>query len=899
MKIALPGFSAAFALMFACGHASSPAHAPPPPAPAPAPPGSVAATPPQAPELRLPTIVRPLHEDVDLTLDPASEDFHGKITTELDITQATPVIWLDANEITVDEATLNANGTLLVAKPITPKKDYLGLVFDRPLPVGKATLSISYRGKAHKDDGDGIYRAQETGDWYTFTQFEATDARQAFPCFDEPSFKIPWHLTLHAKKGLVALSNTPIEQTTDEANGMTATRFAETKPLPSYLVAFALGPFEAVDAGKTRSGAPIRIVVPKGRTGDVAYPVKATKRILDGLEDYFGTPYPYPKLDMLAVSVFNAGAMENPGLITWQQRLLLTKPQDMTRAREEGYATTAAHEMAHQWFGDEVTLAWWDDTWLNESFASWMEAKLIIQLEPTWDGEVDLVGVKSGVMGQDSLDSARQIRQPIKTANDITNAFDGITYEKGEAVLTMIERAITPDVFQKGVRLYLAKHAFGSATYDDFVGAMTEAAGKDLKPLFDSFVLQSGVPVVTVKLACKPGERPALELAQSRYKPTGSEIDPKRTWTIPMCVRWSAGGKTGRDCTTLATPTGTLALTAPSCPDWVLPNEGELGYYRMLPQGKLLDQLLAHVKQLTLPERVGVIGDVEGLVNSGDVQPSVALQLVADLSRDKSRHIVDASIGIVASIDEMVPDSLRKNYERLINKQYAARAHELGWTSRPGEDDNTKQLRPGLLSLVANLGRDPQLIKQATELTWKWTDDHKAIQPELVRTALHIAARYGDQKLFDRLHADAKKTTDREERGRLLGAMSAFIDPKILAQAMQVALSDEFELRESLGLLFGAFQEQKNRDTAYAFVETHFDEIANKLPAPYRAYLAFTFVGLCDADRKAEIVAFFKPKIDTYDGGPRTMTQAVEQLELCSAQKKARTPGVIAFLKKQ
>ena len=897
MKIAL----GSFALLFACGHASSPAHAPPPPPPSSgsdaAPP--VAAAPPEAPQLRLPTYARPLHEDVDLTLDPASEDFKGKITTELDITESKPVIWLNADEITVDEATLNANGQLLVPKAITPKKGYLGLVFDKPLSVGKATLSISYRGKAHKDDGDGIYRAQETGDWYMFTQFENTDARQAFPCFDEPSFKIPWHVTIHAKKGQMVLSNTPIEQATDEANDMTMTRFAETKPLPSYLVAFAVGPFEAVDAGKTREGAPIRIVVPKGRTGDVAYPVESTKRILEGLEDYFGTPYPYPKLDMLACSVFNAGAMENAGLITYRQSILLTKPQDVTRYTKEEYAETAAHEMAHQWFGDKVTMAWWDDTWLNESFASWMEGKLITQLEPTWDGDVEIVGVRSGVMGQDSLDSARQIRQPIVTHNDIANAFDGITYQKGEAVLTMIERAITPEVFQKGVRVYIAKHAFGNATYDDFVGAMSEASGKDLKPLFDSFVLQSGVPFVSVALKCDKGAPPTLELAQSRYKPTGSEIDPKRTWTLPMCVKWSAGGKIGHDCTTLASATGTLALTAKSCPEWVLPNEGELGYYRVKPEGKLLDQLLAHVKQLTLPERVGVIGDVEALVNSGDVQPSVALQLVQDLSKDKNRHIVDAGIGILAGIDDMVPADLRKNYERLINKQYAARAHEIGWVSRPGEDDNTKQLRPALLALVANLGRDPQLIKQATELTWKWFDDHKAIQPELVGTALHTAARFGDQKLFDKLHAEAKKTTDRQERARMLGGMAAFTDPKILAQSMQVAISDEFELRDALGLLFGGFQEPKNREAAYAFIKEHFDEIAKKMPAPYRAYLAFSFVGLCDASRKDEIVTFFKPKIDSFEGGPRVMTQAVEQLELCAAQKKARTPGIVAFLKKQ
>ena len=514
---------------------------------------------------------------------------------------------------------------------------------------------------------------------------------------------------------------------------MKATRFAETKPLPSYLVAFAVGPFEAVDAGKTRSGAPIRIVVPKGRTGDVAYPVKSTKRILDALEDYFGTPYPYPKLDMLAVSVFNAGAMENPGLITYppgaardQARGHDPQPRGSLRdhrrprdgapvVRRRGHARVVGRHVAERVIRDAG--------WRPRSSVSW---------SPTWDGDVELVAVRSGVMGQDSLDSARQIRQPIVTANDIANAFDGITYEKGEAVLTMIERAMTPAVFQQGVRTYLAKHAFGNATYEDFVAAMTEAAGKDEKPLFDAFVLQSGVPLVSVTLACAKGAPPTLQLAQRRYKPTGSEIDPKRTWQIPMCVRWGAGGKTGRDCTTLAAATGELALSAPSCPNWVLPNEGELGYYRTLPEGKLLDQLLAHTKALTMPERVGLIGDLEALVNSGDVAPGVALKLVADLSKDKSRHLVDASIGIVAGIDDMVPDALRPNYERLIKKLYQARARELGWHAKPGEDDNTKQLRPQLLGLVANLGRDPELIKQATELAWKWLDDHKAIQPELV-----------------------------------------------------------------------------------------------------------------------------------------------------------------------
>ncbi len=856
---------------------------------------------PKPPELRLATTVRPVRHRVELTIDPTKEEFTGTIGIDLDVTASTSVLWLNATDIKIDEAMFSVGGD--VGRPATPiytEKDYLGLVPQRPLEPGPISLRIKYRGKMTRNDGDGIYTAQEANEWYAFTQFESTDARKAFPCFDEPSFKAPWTISIHTKRDLVALANTQQVAETNEGTDGKLVKFAETKPLPAYLVAFAVGPFELIDAGKTRSGVPIRIVVPRGRTKDAAYPVETTRPIVDLLEDYFGTPYPYDKLDLVAVSVFNAGAMENPGLITYRQTLIVTKPEDMTLGHKKGFAVTTAHELAHMWFGDKVTLAWWDDTWLNESFATWMETKIIEQWKPDWDVAVEVVASKGGVMGSDSLDSARAIRQPIVTANDISNAFDGITYAKGEAVLTMLERHLGHDVFQKGVRDYLAKHAFANATYDDFVGAMTAAAGTDLKPIFDSYVLQSGVPLVSFELSCKAGAAPTLALAQRRYMPTGSAIDPKRTWQIPICVRWGSGGKTGRDCTMLGSETGELALSAKTCPEWVLPNEAGLGYYRMLPKGELLTKLLARAsKVLTLPERVGLISDVNALVASGDVQKGVALALVESLSKEKSRHIVDASIGVIAGIDEMVPDALRPNYERLITKLYRARARELGWQSKKGEDDNTKQLRPELLSLVAGIGRDPELIKQAKALAWKWLDDRKAIQPELVGVALHVAARNGDQKLFDRLHADAKKSTDRVDRQRLLGAMGGFIDPKIVTQAMAIVLTDEFELREATSLLQGGFSEPRTRLTAFQFVKDNFDAITNKLPEPYRPYMAFTFVSLCDDTNKQEIEAFFKPRIEKLDGGPRVLAQALEQLSLCAAARKAQTPGVVAFLKRQ
>ena len=556
--------------------------------------------------------------------------------------------------------------------------------------------------------------------------------------------------------------------------------------------------------------------------------------------------------------------------------------------------------MAHQWFGDLVTMAWWDDTWLNESFASWMEGKIVNAWKPEWDLGVDLVGTKLAVMHSDSLDSARAIHQPIETASDISNAFDGITYEKGEAVLTMLETRIGPDVFQKGVRSYLAKHAWGNATYDDFVGAMTDAAGTDLHPVFDAFVKQSGVPVVGFELKCDKGGSPALAMSQRRYAPIGSSMDTKRTWQVPVCVRWGVGKDSGRDCTTLGGETGELALSAKKCPDWVEPNEGGLGYYHMAPTGKLLDSLLARANTvLTVPERVGLIGDVNALVTSGDIDNGKALALVASLAKDQSRHIVDASIGIVGGIAEMVPEELRPKYEKLILRLYQARARELGWHSKPNEDADRKELRPTLLAMVAGEANDPVLAAEASKLAWKWLDDHAAVEPELVGTALAVAAQHGDQKLFDRLHADAKKTSDRSERGRLLGAMGDFEDPKIVAQAMQLVLTDEFELRESLGLLQGGFANRHTRTAAYAFVKEHFDAITDKLPSQYRPYMAYTVVALCDDAKKPEIDAFFTPKIEKMDGGARIMKQALEAMSLCAAQRKAQSPSVVAFLNKQ
>jgi alanyl aminopeptidase len=859
-----------------------------------------AAEEPRPPALRLPGGARPLRYDVDLTIDPAREDFAGTIVAELELAAPTRVVWLNAEEIAVEAATFEAGGATAAARAITRDKHFLGLVVERSLPAGRARLTIRYRGKAHRDDGNGLYTFQEAGAWYAVTQFAPTDARQAFPCFDEPAYKVPWRLTLRTRKELVALANTPIESEQEGPDGMKTVRFAETRPLPSYLVAFAIGPFEFVDAGKTRGGAPIRVVVPRGHIQEVAYPVKATRPLVDLLEDYFGIPYPYEKLDLVAVPVLNVGAMENPGLVTFRQGALLTRPGEETLGSRQAYAAIAAHELAHQWFGNYVTLAWWDDVWLNEAFASWVGAKIVARWQPAWDASVERVARKVRVMVLDSLAAARAIRQPIADEGDIFNAFDDITYEKGPAVLSMIERWTGAETFQRGVRAYLARHAWGNATYADFAGEISAAAGQDLRPVLDSFVLQSGVPFVSFELRCERGAPPRLALGQERYRPLGSRIDPRRTWHVPVCVRWGAGAASGRDCAMLDAEAAELPLSAKACPDWVLPNEAGAGYYHMRLGGELLDRLLARAPRvLALPERVALVGDVNALVASGDAQIAAALGLVEALAKDRSLHLVETSIELVAGLDEMVPAELWPSYERLIRRLFGARAAALGWQVQRREPDDARRLRPALLSLVAGVGRDPALGRQATALAWKWLDDRKAVDPSVVGAVLAVAAGRGDQPLFDRLFAEAKRTSDRTERARLLDALGSFVEPKLAGQAMALMLTDQFDLREALGLLQGGFQHAATRELAYRFLVEHFDAISGRLPPMYRPSLALSPSSLCDDARKAEVEQLFRPRLEKLDGGPRVLAQALEQLSLCAAAKRAQTPGVVAYLRKQ
>src|SRR5262245_39244885 len=425
------------------------------------------------------------------------------------VRQRWSVIWLHGRRLTIKRPAAT-RGTSEAGLTATRSGDEL-LAFRAatPLDPGEWTLAIDYSGVYDELNTTGAFKQTVRGASYIYTQFEALYARRVFPCFDEPDSKVPWKLTLDVPAQLVAVSNTPVVREAALGSGRKRLEFAAAKARPSYLIALGVGTFDIVDGGRTARGTPVRVITMKDRAREAAWAAKTTAKLIDLLEEFFGSPYPYEKMDMLTIPVtVGFGAMENVGLITFTETSMLLDPRRAAKEREYAWIFIAAHELGHQWFGDLVTMKWWDDIWLNEGFANWVERKISAKFEPKWHEELAEVAGRNLALEADSLVSARQIRQPIVTPDDILNAFDGITYNKGASILNMFEGYLGPEVFLRGVREYVKAHTFGNATSSDFAAAISKASGKDVTAAFATFLEQPGAPEITATLACDKGQPP-------------------------------------------------------------------------------------------------------------------------------------------------------------------------------------------------------------------------------------------------------------------------------------------------------------------------------------------------------------------------------------------------------
>jgi alanyl aminopeptidase len=865
----------------------------PPPAPAPA-----------APEgIRLPRTFRPAAQRVWLTVIPSAPGFSGRTEIDGTLDSATDVVWLNAEALEVGAAAARVGTEEVRAEPVVRQDERMALRFPRALPAGPVTLLLEFRGTQFTQEDSGIFRQQSGGDWYAFTQFEETDARRAFPCVDEPAAKIPWELSLRVPVDLTAVSNTPVATETPAGEGMKEVRFRQSRPLPSYLVAFGVGPFEVKEARAAgRKRVPVRIVAPRGRAHEAAWAARVTPEILEGLEDYFGIAYPYEKLDVLAIPfTVQFGAMENVGLVTFRETLVLTRPEQDRVERRRAYPKVAAHQFAHQWFGDLVTAAWWDDIWLNEAFATWMETKVIERWAPAWGIAAERVEQRNEAAEADALVSARVIRQPVHTYDDVKNAFDSITYQKGASVLRMFEQWVGPETFRRGIQRYLQVHADGNATARDFLAAISEAAGRDVAPAFDTFLDHPGVPRVQASVRCGAGGA-TLELAQDRWLPAGSTGDGAGLWEIPVCTRWSTRGKEQSRCVMLDGPRVEVKLEERSCPDWVLPNAGYAGYYR-LQLDPAWRARLARSGKLSDAERVGLLGDTDALVRGGVIPRSEGLQLAARHAGSREHHVLEAAIRLATVREDFLSGRLGPAYAAWVRKVFGPHARALGFRPKPAEDDEVQLVRPSLAEFVARRGEDPVLIAEARSLTEAWLSQPRSVAPEVRSAVLTTASQLGGRDLHQAFTQRLDRTADVDSRDWLLEGLASTRVPGLLDDNVALATSGRLNPREISKLLVGGRWKEVappadsaiGRSRMLTGVDRTWDTLVTLMPRGGLSRFLALAGQSCSAEERAESERVFGPRAKSILGGPRRFALALEKLDLCVTQRTREVPELEKF----
>ncbi|MCC6192840.1 MAG: M1 family metallopeptidase, partial [Burkholderiales bacterium] len=743
------------------------------------------------PGLRLPRDVVPLAYDAKLTVDPGRDTFSGTLDITVRVLEPTDRVWLNAKRLAIHDAravALTAPGDEIPGNVVPGSDDVVGISLGRILPLGEVKLSLAYSGAIEGVSAIGLFRQQEGERWYAVTQFEPLDARRVFPCFDEPDRKATWQLTLVVPEGLKAFANMPVDKEQPGPPGWREFAFQRTPPLPSYLVAFAVGDFDVRDGGRHgQNSTPVSIVVPKGRESEAAYAAEHTGPLLVLAERFFGAPFPFPKLDLLAYPrpTFG-GAMENPGLITFGTYLILARPDERSPLFEQRFVGITAHEIAHMWFGDYVTMAWWNDLWLNESFASWLASRLAHEYRPDWPRGWRSIQ-RSKAIGTDRLPGARAMRQPIVEQGEVRGAFNRIVYAKGESVLAMFEQWLGPDKFREGVRRYLAKYPWGNATAEDFFAALA-SVDDAVVPAFRGFAERPGVPLLDVALDCSGA--PSLVLKQERYVPAGGTEPAKAAdhWVFPACFDFGDAAKGREICAVLREKVQRVALPVSACPQWVVANRSGIGYYLPRLSPALYAALPKADKVLSGADYESLLADLAELSESGVVGFEVTLPVAARLAASADARVASRAYALAGEVPLALVDAANgPRYAAWIRHQFGDRARELGWLPKPKEQPEALRLRDTVVMLVAVRGQDVALARKAQQLAQRWITHKSAIPPQARRTVLVAAARTSDGKdgdaLLDALRAVAAGSKDANERDDAYRALGSFREPALLARA--------------------------------------------------------------------------------------------------------------------
>lgn len=831
---------------------------------------------------RLGDDVRPLRQEVWLELDADRADYHGRTTIELRLERPMAAFRMHAQDIeivSVELAGRDFEGKLL------HRRDELGLVIlSAPMVLGEGRyrLSIEFRNE-FSAYGVGLYRVVQGGQGYIYSQMQAVEARKSFPCFDEPGFKYPWRFTVRAPEEYPVIHNTPA-QSEQLADGWRETVFAETRPLPSYLIALASGPFASVEIPEL--SVPGRIVLLPGQEPLARLAAEMTGPILAALEEYFGEPYPYEKLDFIAAADFWYGAMENPGAVVFRDRLLLVDAERASIGQRRTLARIIGHELAHMWFGNAVTMAWWDELWLNESFADWLGTQIADQVFPSLGIAAQVYADSIEPMRGDGRSSALPIRSDYRAADDFTRNL-GLKYAKGKRVLGMFERHLGAETFRKAVRAYIEAHRWGNANSEDLWRSLAAVTDSDVDRAIAGFIDQPGIPMLSIERM-----EGGLRLVQQRYATYAAELESQQ-WQVPVRLRYSIDGREqavelllGAHAAAVELPEGRL--------EWLVPNVEGSGYYHW----KLEPELLAALARAPLGalETVDLLGNLGALLDAGMLEGDRYLEMLQAAGRDAEGVVLEQLIRRLEALrDPFGAEVNGTAFGDYLRTALMPALDRIGVLPRSGEPEEAAAVRPALLRLLGVDARDPTVVAFAAELTRQYLDDTSSLDPELAEAALRVHAVSGNAALQRELRERAESAASPVERNILLAAFASFHSPRRQQAALEYALGDALKPSERWTQLWRAASIPGRRDELLDWLFANYEQVTAGLPPETEARMPL-FAGGCSINRLARARQFFADPARRVAGTEHQLERTGDAVRQCVALQQREGDRVSAWL---
>lgn len=839
----------------------------------------------------------------DLRIDVDLDEWRFTASERIDITLRRPTAEIILHAVDLDIRSAQAivdGGSRQATVRLNAEAETASFGFSEILPAGGVQLEIEFNGSV-LERLRGFYRSQKDGARYAVTQFEAADARRAFPCFDEPEFKARFALTLLVPPGVVAISNGPQQEARVLSDGRSEIRFAETPPISSYLVAYCVGPFEATPVSMTPSGVPVRVQLPRGLADKGLYARDAHARSLQYLEAYTGIPYPYTKVDAIGVPDFEAGAMENPGAITYRLTAIAADAERASTPALKGIFYTAAHELTHMWWGDLVTMAWWNDLWLNESFATFVGYKTVADLMPEWGMWRDFVATLARPFSLDALVSTHPISFEVKNAKQATERFDVITYWKGAGVVRMIEGFLGADAFRAGVHSYLNRYRERNATADDFWRELSTASGRDVATIANAWIKEPGHPVVHAT-ARSNGDDLQITFRQTRFYADPAAADRpgaqrSQVWPVPLVVKFG-GGERMEERRILLSETQT-EVTLPGA-RWFFPNAGATGFYRFTMDDASLQALVQTLQSALAPyERLMLIDNQWALLKAGTVTIDQLLTLLDGYRQEADRAVLSAITDHLAWLStHVVGDESEASYERYVGGYYRPQFEALGWEPRADEPADERLKRAAVLGALGGIARDPAVRSEARRRLERYLVNRASLDPNLASVVVGLAARDGDEALYERyLERKRGAATDPEEEQRFLLALAAFELPALIQRTLALAMSSEVRAQDRTFLLASLLGRRPSRATAWEFVRERWEHLV-KLMDPMLLQNLIRALGQLTFEPVATMVREFLAPRAT-DETRETIAQVTEHLSIDAAAVTRLRPALSAALTKR